>query len=156
MNRSIEVLNAIVSAIGTNTTAGDRVYRGRIRPMTEDRRPIPIDSPDWINVMPGPIPVANEDDGQVVTDSIDFRMLAYLDLYTRASETTWDERLMTMWSEVHAKLAADYALGLAYVVDSFSLGTEEPEVDGEGDRVIATMRVNHLIHYRTPLDDLTT
>lgn len=155
MNRALSIAQAVKTNIGTGTAAGDRVYLARLRPMTEDRRPLPdpTTAKTWINVVPGAV-TTPADEGVTVLQHIEWEATIYVDLYVRAREADWLSAAMGLWAEVHALLMADYTQGLAYVVDTDPLGMDDPEADASSDLVAVSVRLPWRIQFRTSVTDL--
>ena len=156
MNRFQTVLEAFVSTIGLNTEAGERVYRHRARPMTIDRRPLPDPSPPvtWINVRLGPVSTPS-DDGQTVISRLDWIQDVFVDIHVNARSDEWLDSLMRIYAQIHARLQADYTLGVAGVIQLDALGMDEPETD-TADQIAAAVRTSWRVHLRTSVASLET
>jgi len=155
MNRALAVAQAVKDNIGSGTAAGTRVYLARLRPLTEDRRPLPdpTAAKTWINVVPGPVATPG-DEGQTLIQHIEWESTLYVDLYVRSREADWLAAAMGLWAEVHALLMADYTQGLAYVVDTDPLGMDDPEADASSDLVAVAVRTTWRVQFRTSVGDL--
>lgn len=155
MNRALAVAQAVKASIGTGTAAGERVYLARLRPMTDDRRPLadPNTPRTWINVSPGSVSTPG-DEGQTLMQHIEWEATINVDLFVRAKESDWLAAAMDLWAEVHALLMADHTQGLSYVVDTNPLGMDEPDTDASGDLVAVAVRLPWRIQFRSSVQSL--
>ena len=155
-NRILSVAEALRSAlIGAGTSAGNRVYLARIRPLTEDRRPLPNPTAPrtYITVQPLDTGIAGGD-GPSLVQHIDWLATFGVDLHVRAKEAAWYPALMSLWAETHAALMADQTQGLAYVVTTDPMEAGEPDPDPDGDMIHAEMRTVWRLHIRTSVESL--
>ena len=140
--------------IAASTTAGFRVYIGHLRPLQESRSPLPNPATPLthLDIVVGPVqPIGGE--GQTLYQHIDWVATYYVDIYVRATQSTWFAATQALWAEVHAALMADHTQALAYVIDTDPDGIKEPDVV-LNDQVHVSLRSTWQIHIRTSVASL--
>ena len=69
------------------------------------------------------------------------------------NNTDPDTDLNQIRAEVYAAMMADRTQGLTYVLDTESIGDDEPELTGEGEKVTARQQMNFIVKYRHSWSD---
>ena len=131
MTHRAEQIMARVEVLLTGlTTTADKVFRGRTLPLGRDD-----DLPCWLVFMGNDIP-----EDVHTPDDLIVNLEVFLDAVA-ASSGQVETILNQMRQEATAALAADYRIGLSDFVQQIQwLGSEAPEIDGEGDRAMMRQR----------------
>ncbi len=150
-HRASQIIDALITNIGVNTSAGVNVFRSVARP-------IPDGMAHAIEVSIGP----DEELEIIGGNFIDSYLTVYVDLRaktaqplnrTSASTPNYEENQLALRKETHIRIMADTTQGLAFVIDTIPAGAARPEYDGEGDQVDSVMRTTWRIKYRSSLKD---
>lgn len=86
---------------------------------------------------------------------IDWSLTVDIDILTAGESDAAITAVNTLRGEIHAKLMADYTLGLGYVKYIRAASTERPTISVEGDKPIARQRITYEVKYRTNWNSFT-
>ena len=142
-HRAEVILQTLVSNLTGLTTTGTNVVRGRVYAIEDDAHPalsvyMGTDDPIGEN---GPTNIAFQDSD----------LLVRITAHVKSVSTQVDTLLNQIRSEVHQAMMSDHTQGLSYIITTIPLGADEPELGGDGEQPTATMDMNWLIRYRSPI-----
>jgi len=135
-HRAESIVERIKTVVTGLTTTSTRVYRGRVYPLQESEVP-------GLLVYMGQDRIVN-----VLSQSLMDSMLSvHIDEVVKATGQV-DTTLNLIREQVTIALQADHTLTLSYVMGIEESGADEPNLSGEGDQRIATMRTTWQVLYR--------
>lgn len=142
-HRAEQILVAVKAAVTGLTTTGDRVYRARVAPVSDEQLPCLL-------VYMGPDdPQDPEDRSMRHFDSV---LTVKVAAVVKNAAAQVDTVLNQIRKEVEIALGADTGLGLAWVIDSGFVGADEPDL-GENDRPVASQVLRWEVLYRRSYED---
>lgn len=140
----IAAIKATLSVPGLATT-GTNVHRGRAYPFQESELPALL-------VYQGPDELVNE----LESSYLDWDLIISIEVYVQTVAEAVDTVLNRIRKEVHIAIMADYQQGLsAFVMETTPLAVQEPVLNSEGDKPVATQRLDYVIRYRTSRTDIS-
>ena len=142
-HRAEQIVSAVVANVTGLTTTATRVYRGRVYPMQESE-------------FPGLCVYLGDDSPSVPRQNvafIDSDLTVNIDAYVKSSSAQIDSLLMTIRKEVTIALMASRSQGLSFVHDTEEGQTSEPQLNGEGDKPVAVLRMPWMFRYRRSVTD---
>jgi hypothetical protein len=141
--RAEQILDAVVSAVTGLTTTGSNVIRGKTDDLASTQVP-------GLAVYMGPDVLEDE----VSNVFYDWMLTVAIESQAQSPSVQVDEILNTIRAEVHAALMSDDTLGLNFVIQIKPLAAGEPVLNGDGNQVIGTQRLEYEVQYRTSRTDL--
>lgn len=150
-HRALQILAAVVSSIGTSTAAGTALYRNPARQLS-----------DTVDLA---IAVSYGEDSEpnfLSNSFADSWLTVFVDLHSRSEQPLdresgalpdYETKLLNLRKQVHINLMANNTQGLAFVIDTESLGASTIDYGTEGEHVIAALRLTWRIKYRTSIND---
>lgn len=146
MIRPEEIMTTVLTALTGLTTTGVNAFRGRVYALEEGEVPA-------LTIYMGPDEPLGADGPNNFT-TLDSDLIVRVTAHVKSATTQTDTLLNLIRGEVHAALMADVTQGLSYVYTTIPLGTDEPDVSGEGDQPTASMDINWLFRYRSAVSTL--
>ncbi len=136
-HRAETILTTVQAAVTNLTTTGANVFRGRIYPLQESELPCLL------------VFLGADNFSQMLSQSlIDSWLTIHIDAVVKTASTQLDTTLNKIREEVTIALQASYTQGIAYVMDTREGDTAEPELHGDADQRIGTMRMSWQFLYR--------
>ena len=135
-HRAETIMAAVVTAVTGLATTGARVFRGRAYAVQPAELPCLL---VWADADPAE-PVQSQ-------DRVQSNLVVNIDAVVREVSAQVDTRLNLIRKEITVALAADYRLGLGFVHEIEEVGAAEPEIAGEGDAAVASMRLEWTVKY---------
>lgn len=145
-SRPEQILTTILATLTGLTTTGANVFRGRVYALEETEVPA-------LTVYMGTDTPLGEY-GPSSFSLMDSELIIRVTAHVKSSASQVDTLLNTIRREVHVALMADHTQGLSYAQTTVPLGASEPLLSGDGDQPTATMDINWMIRYRSPVLDL--
>lgn len=149
-HRALQILAALVSNIGTSTSAGTNVYRNPGRQLP--------DSADLAIA----VAYGSDSEPDYNSSTADSWLTVFVDLLARDQQPLeresgavpdYEAALLGLRKEVHINIMSDITQGLAFVIDTESQGAGEIDYGPDAEHVLATMRTVWRIKYRTSVGD---
>lgn len=132
---SKQLLDAVTAAATGLTTTGGNVLQSRVYALA---------SAPGLTVRLGERRVVQELSGAVVDAEQDIT----IDIHVAAPAEQIDDQLLAIEAELYAALAADYTLGLDFVIDARPQGLTEPELEAaERPKAQASSRWTYLVRH---------
>lgn len=131
--------SAVVAVVGKVTglaTTGSRVYRGRSYPVASDAFPCLL-------VYQGPERIVQRQ----LADYVDAEITVYIEARVRSTAGTLETQLNAIREEITVALMADYTQGVG-IIDTIEDDTDQPELSGEGEQPVGTLRTSWRLYYR--------
>ena len=143
-------MQAVVTNIGVATAAGANVFRG-------PGRQLPDDAEVAIAVHYGA-----DSEPQFHNQFADSWLTIYVDLHVRGEQpldrtsgavSEYETTLLNLRKQVHIQLMADIKQGLDFVMDTESQGAGEITYGNDAENILADMRTEWRIKYRSSIND---
>ncbi|MFP4560987.1 MAG: hypothetical protein ACLFQ3_06645 [Thiohalorhabdus sp.] len=148
-HRREQILDAIEGLVTDLATTGSNVWRGLDFVLPDTYLP-------GLVIFQGDDEPADDDGGSGMT-LVDSWLTVRLKACAKdTSEETAEETLNRIFLEVTQALAADYTLGLDFVIDSEEGPTTEPDRDSEGERPVRAAALTWRVKYRRSRTDPST
>ena len=139
-HRAETIMVAVVTAVTGLTTTGSRVKRGRVRTVL---------TPPALSVEMGADDVSPDRSSfPLIERDLNVKIIIHVQ-----DNDEPDTQLNLVREEVYAALLADTTLGESFVVDTESIGDDEPELTGDADQVTGSQQMNFVVKYRHSWDD---
>ena len=134
MHRAESIMQAVTTKVTGLATTGARVFRGRVRT---------IETAPALTVEMGADNV-DEDRSSYprIRRELNIKITAHI-----KNNTDPDSDLNTIREEVYNALMADRTQGLSYVIDTESIGDDEPELSGESEKITGSQLMNFVVKY---------
>jgi hypothetical protein len=137
-HRAESIITTVKTIVTGLTTTGAHVYRGRVYPLQESELP-------GILIYMGQDKIIRMHSQSLVDSVLSIHIVPVVKTATSQVDTVLNQ----IREEATVALQADFQLGLSsYVMGIEEVGAEEPELSGDGDQPIATMRTTWQVHYR--------
>lgn len=140
MHRAETILQAVETALTGLATTGTNVQRARVRT---------VETPPALSIEMGSDDIAFDRSSYPrVERDLNVQVIAHV-----KNNTSIDSDLNQIRAEVYTALITDRTLGLTFVTDTESIGDDEPEITGEGEKVNARQQLNFVVKYRHSWSD---
>ncbi len=139
------IMVSLLATLKGLTTTGNNVIRGRVYSFDESIK-------NAITLSMGP-DTRLETDVQSF-DDLDSELIVYIDSHVKSVTEQIDTQLNLIRTEITIALALDYTQG-GLVIDTTEIGSDEPELTGDGSEISGTQRNTFLIHYRRKINNPT-
>jgi len=138
-----QIMASISTTITGLTTTGNNVERGRVYPFDESIT-------DALTLTMGPDEPL---DVEFQTyPYLDCELTIYIDAHCKNVITQIDSQLNIIRTEFEIAIMADHTQS-ALVIDSKWIGSDVPELSGEGDQITGVQRTGFQFHYRRLRND---
>lgn len=134
-HRAESAVVAVAGKVANLATTGARVYRGRVYPVTA----FPC-----LLIYQGPERIAQRQ----LSDFVDAELMVYIEARVQSAADTLETQLNAIREEITVALMADYKQGTGFIIDTIEGDTDAPELSGEGDQPIGTLRTTWRLYYR--------
>lgn len=134
-HRAETIMQAVTTTLTGLTTTGTRIQRGRVRT---------VETAPALSIMMGSDGI-NPDRSAYPHVARDLTINVIIHVMNNTAPET---ELNTIRAEVFAALMADRTLGQTFVSDIDAIGDDDPELDGEGEKITARQQMNFIVKYR--------
>lgn len=142
MHRAEEIIQTIVTKVTNLATTGANVFRGRAYPTADTQLP-------GLLIYLGPDRILKN----LSQSFVDSELSLSIEARVKSASSQVDTLLNAIRSEITVALMADITQGLSYIIETREGDAAAPEISGDGDQPIASMRLEYFVVYRRPFNN---